>query len=149
MSYTKLLYHIIFRTKRSEQTINEMHEKELYAYIMGFIKNKKSHLYRIGGMPDHIHLLVDIHPSIALSDFMRELKVATSKWLKMNENFPYFTGWGESFAAFSYNEKEKDMISNYIKKQKEHHNKVTFEEELRTILKENNIEINEQYFLKQ
>ncbi len=52
MSYTRLLYHIVFRTKRSKNTIQEEHEKELYAYIMGITNNKKSKLYRIGGMPN-------------------------------------------------------------------------------------------------
>jgi putative transposase len=72
MSYTQLLYHIVFRTKKSENTIPEQHERELYAYIMGIINKKKSKLYRLGGMPDHIHLLVDIHPTIAVSDFMKD-----------------------------------------------------------------------------
>ncbi len=148
MSYTKLLYHIIFRTKKNENVINEAHEKELYAYIMGFIKNKKSHLYRIGGMPDHIHILTDIHPSIAVSDFMRDMKSNASKWLKKNSNFPHFNGWAESFAAFTYNEKEKDIITNYIKKQKVHHAAITFEEKLRQLLIENGIKIDEHYFLK-
>lgn len=148
MSYTKLLYHIVFRTKRSENVINETHEKELYAYIMGFIKNKKSHLYRIGGTSNHIHILTDIHPSIAVSDFMRDMKSNTSKWLKENPNFPKFIGWAEGFAAFTYNEIEKDKITNYIKKQKEHHATTTFKDEFRQLLIENDIEINELYFLK-
>jgi REP element-mobilizing transposase RayT len=112
------MYHIVFRTKQSKQTINEANEKELYAYILGIIKNKKSVLYRIGGMPDHIHLLVDIHPTIAVSDFMRELKEHSSKWLSQNPKFPYFEGWGESHARFSYNLKEKEIIIEYIKNQK-------------------------------
>ncbi|MCL2597912.1 MAG: transposase [Paludibacter sp.] len=74
MSYTKLLYHIVFRTKYGKNTIPEQHEKELYAYILGIINNKKSKLYRIGGTENHLHLLIDIHPSFALSDFMKELK---------------------------------------------------------------------------
>lgn len=78
MSYTRFLYHIIFRTRNGKNSIPEQHEKELYAYIMGIINNKKSKLYRIGGMPNHIHLLVDIHPTIAVSDFVKELKEYSS-----------------------------------------------------------------------
>ncbi len=148
MSYTRLLYHIVFRTKESKQTIPESFEKELYGYIMGIVNNKKSKLYRIGGMPDHIHLLVDIHPTFAVSDFMKELKEYSSKWLATNPNFPEFKGWAVSFAAFTYNLKEKQVIIDYIMNQKEHHKKVSFEEEYREFLIENGIEIDERYFLK-
>ncbi len=148
MSYTGLLYHIVFRTKNSKNTLSEQHENELYAYIMGIINNKKSKLYRIGGIPNHIHLLVDIHPTFAVSDFMRELKEYSSKWLSTNLNFPDFEGWAVSFAGFTYNLKEKQTIIDYIKNQREHHKKVSFEEEYRKFLIENGIEIDERYFLK-
>ncbi|GHT15652.1 transposase [Bacteroidia bacterium] len=148
MSYTKLLYHVVFRTKYGKTTIPEAHEKELYAYIMGVIKNKKSKLYRIGGTENHIHLLFDIHPTIALSDFVKELKEYSSKWLKQNLNFPNFEGWAVSFAGFSYNLNDKQTIIDYIKNQKEHHKTVSFEDEYRQFLMDNGIEIDERYFLK-
>jgi len=148
MSYTRLLYHIVFRTKCGKNSITEQHEKELYAYIMGIINNKKSKLYRIGGIENHIHLLVDIHPTIALSDFMKELKEYSSKWLAKNQGFPDFDGWAVSFAGFTYNLNDKQTIINYINNQKEHHKTKSFEEEYRQLLIENGIEIDDQYFLK-
>lgn len=148
MSYTCLLYHIVFRTKHGKNTIPEQHEKELYAYIMGIINNKKSKLYRIGGTENHIHVLVDIHPTFAVSDFMKELKEYSSKWLAENKNFPNFEGWAMGFAAFSYSLKDKQTIINYIKNQREHHKAISFEEEYRKLLMENGIEIDERYFLK-
>ena len=148
MSYTSFLYHIVFRTKNSKNTIPEQHDNELYAYIMGIINNKKSKLYRIGGVSNHIHLLVDIHPTIAVSDFMKEVKEYSSKWMSANLNFPAFEGWAVSFAAFTYNLKEKQTIIDYIKNQKEHHRKISFEEEYRQFLIENGISIDERYFLK-
>ena len=148
MSYTKLLYHIVFRTKYGKNTIPEQYEKELYAYMIGIIKNKKSSLYRIGGTPNHIHLLVDIHPAFSLSDFMKSLKEYSSKWLSINRNFPDFEGWGVSYAAFTYNLNDKQIIINYIDNQKEHHKKVSFEEEYRQLLIDNGIDIDEKFFLK-
>jgi REP element-mobilizing transposase RayT len=147
MSYTKLLYHIVFRTKYGKNTIPEVHEKELYAYIMGIVNNKKSKLYRIGGTENHLHLLVDMHPTLALSDFMKELKEYSSKWLKQNSNFPNFEGWAVSFAGFTYNLYDKQTIINYIINQKEHHKTVTFEEEYRQFLIDNGITIDEKFFL--
>lgn len=148
MSYTRLLYHIVFRTKNSLDTIPEKHEKELYAYIMGIANNKKSKLYRIGGVPNHIHMLVDIHPSFPVTDFRKELKCYSSKWLSTKSNFPDFTGWAVSFAAFSYNINDKQTIINYIINQKEHHINVSFEDEYRQLLIENGVDIDERYFLK-
>ncbi|MDR1678952.1 MAG: IS200/IS605 family transposase [Prevotellaceae bacterium] len=148
MSYTRLLYHIVFRTKYGKPTIPEEHEKELYAYIMGIINNKKSKLYRIGGTENHLHLLVDIHPTFAVSDFMRELKEYSSKWLGQNPDFPDFEAWAVSFAAFTYNLNDKQTIIDYIKNQKEHHKTVSFEDEYRQFLIENGIEIDDRYFLK-
>lgn len=148
MSYTSLLYHIIFRTKHGKNTIPEQHEKELYAYIMGIISNKKSKLYRIGGTENHIHLLVDIHPTFAVSDFMKELKEYSSKWMSNNLKFLDFEGWAISFAAFTYSLRDKQTIIDYIKNQKEHHKTISFEDEYRKLLIENGIEIDERYFLK-
>jgi REP element-mobilizing transposase RayT len=148
MSYTRLLYHIVFRTKYGKNTIPEQHEKELYAYIMGVVNNKKSKLYRIGGTENHIHLLIDMHPTFALSDFMKELKEYSSKWLMQNPNFPNFEGWAVSFAGFTYNLSDKQMIIDYIKNQKEHHKTVSFEEEYKQLLTENGVEIDERYFLQ-
>ncbi|MDR2814420.1 MAG: IS200/IS605 family transposase [Prevotellaceae bacterium] len=148
MSYTRLLYHIVFRTKHSKNTIPEAHAKELYAYIMKVIADKKSRLYRIGGTENHFHLLVDIHPAFAVSDVMQVLKEYSSKWLSGNPNFPQFEGWAVSFAAFTYNLNDKQKIINYIKNQKEHHKTVNFAEEYRQFLIDNGIDIDERYFLK-
>ena len=129
MSYVSTLYHIILRTKYSEPTITENHETLLYAYMTGLIRHKYCKVYRIGGMPDHVHLLVSIHQNIALSEFVKVLKSETSKWLKSSEFFPYFKGWGVGYAAFSYHFKDKDRIYKYICHQKQHHKTHTFQEE--------------------
>lgn len=147
MSYTKLLYHAVFCTRYRKNTIPEIHKKELYAYIMGIINNRKSKLYRIGGTGNHLHLLFDMHPTLALSNFMKEIKEHSSKWARQSRNFPNFEGWGESFAAFTYNFNDKDTIINYIKNQKEHHKTIRFEDEYRQFITENGVIINEKYFL--
>ena len=147
MSYTRLLYHIVFRTKHSVPAIEIAHEGELYSYIWGFIKNKDSILYRIGGMPDHIHLLIELSVKLALADFMRDLKTSSAKWLKNNTLFPCFCGWGNGYAAFTYNLKDKETIANYIKIQKEHHAGVSMQEEIKRLLQENGCQEDERFFL--
>lgn len=148
MSYTQTFYHIVLRTHCSIPAIVEEHERELYSYMLGFINNKGARLYRIGGMPDHIHLFVSLPATLAMSKFVQELKIATSKWLKENPHFPLFNGWTKEYAGFSYSLRDKDMIVVYIAKQKKHHHSVAFADEYRTFLVENGIEIKEEYFLK-
>ena len=148
MSYTKLYYHIVIRTYKSEPAINMEHEKELYAYMLGYINNLNAMLFRIGGMPDHIHMFVSLPATLPVAEFVQKLKVASSKWLKTNPNFPIFDGWGREYAAFSYCERDKDMIVNYIKNQKEHHMKESFPDEYRKFLIDNGVTVDETYFLK-
>ena len=149
MSYHSLLYHIVFRPHKSARVITEAYEREVYACIYSYIKDKGYKLLRINGMPDHIHMLISLPPSICLSDFVRDIKMTSSKFMKDHkEKFPYFEGWAKSYAVLSYSMREKDMIVNYIKNQKEHHKRVSFADELRQLLTEEGIPIDEQYFLK-
>jgi len=145
-SYRQILYHLIFRTKDSLETLDPEPSRELYAYIMGVIKNKNCFLYRINGMENHLHILSDLHPTIALADYMRDIKTSSSVWIKQSGKFPKFKGWADGYAALTYAWKDKDMIINYIKNQQEHHKNETFENELRRLLKEHGIEIDEKYF---
>ena len=147
MSYTQTSYHIVLRTHRSIPAIVEDCERELYSYMLGFINNKGGHLYRIGGMPDHVHLFVSLPATLSMSKFVQELKIVTSKWLKANPHFPLFGRWSKEYAGFSYNLRDKNMIVGYIAKQKEHHRRVTFAEEYRQFLIENAVDIKKEYFL--
>jgi REP element-mobilizing transposase RayT len=115
---------------------------------LGILKEKKCHLYRINGMEDHIHILSDLHPSIALADLMRDMKTSSSVWLKQQDEFKNFKGWADGYAALTKSVHEKEQIINYIKNQQEHHKKESFADEFKRLLIEENIEINEKYFLK-
>jgi putative transposase len=145
-SYRQLLYHIVFRTMESRPTIRPDHSDPLFAYITGIIKNKHSHLYRINGVANHIHLLTDIHPSIALADFLRDVKASSSLWMKESGLFPDFNGWAAGYGAFSCSYLSLDKLIEYIKDQQVHHKIISFEEEYRRIVKESGIEIDEKYF---
>lgn len=145
-SYRRILYHLVLRTKHGHPTINRLHERELYAYIYGYVKNKNCFLYRINGVENHLHLLSDLHPSIALADYIRDMKASSSFWMKNSGKFPGFVGWCSGYAAFTYAWKEKDRIVAYIKRQKEHHGRVTFEDELRRMLREQGVIVDERFF---
>lgn len=147
-SYRQILYQIVFRTKHSHRTLKKENREVLFSYIHGIIKNKKCHLYRINGMEEHIHILTDLHPSIALADFVRDIKTASSVWLKQTGHFPDFTGWADGYAALTYSSWDKDKLIEYVKNQQGHHQTETFEMEYRRLLEEHNIVIDERYFLR-
>ncbi|MCQ2188547.1 MAG: IS200/IS605 family transposase [Paludibacteraceae bacterium] len=135
MSHICLTYHIVWRTKCSKRSINEAHERDLFAYIFGICKEKKCTLYRVNAMQDHVHMCIEIHPTIALSDFMKALKQSTSSWMKEHkEMFPFFDSWGNGYAAFTYAVKDRPNVINYIRNQKEHHKTFDFREEYESLL---------------
>lgn len=145
-TYTRILYHIIFSTKNREQTLAKEGREELYKYVWGFIRNKNCKLYRINGMEDHLHLFIDLRPDITLSEFIRDLKTSSSTWIKKENLFPAFSGWQSGYGAFTYAAHDKELIVNYIIRQQEHHKKIDFLEEYKTLLIEAGIEINEKFF---
>jgi REP element-mobilizing transposase RayT len=147
MAYTQILYHIVLRTKWSEPVIAQENVSSLYKYIWGIIKNKKGILYRINGIEDHIHILSDLHPGLALADYVKSIKVATSLWMKQNPDFPLFRGWEEGYAAFTYSYKEKDVLVNYIKNQQKHHLKENTQNELKRLWIKNGMKPDERYFV--
>ena len=145
-SYRQHLYHIVFRTKESLPTISQDNSTYLYAYITGIIKHKSSHLYRINGVENHLHILTDINPSIAPIDFIKDIKVSTSIWMKSNNYFPAFKGWAVGYGSFTCSYMDLGRLINYIKEQQEHHKKISFEDEYRKLLLEYGITPDEKYF---
>ncbi len=109
----------------------------------------KCHLHRINSMPDHIHMCVEIHPTISVSSFIQRIKQETSKWIKEHQEwFPNFTYWAERYAAFTYSKSQRPTIINYINNQKEHHQTVDLEEEIKQIFHKYNMDDEIEDFLK-
>ena len=77
-TYTQVYYHIVFSTKNRERHLVEDRREDLFRYVWGIIKNKKSHLYRINGVDDHVHVVTSLHPTVCLSDMVKDIKTGTS-----------------------------------------------------------------------
>jgi len=146
-SYRQIIYHIVFLTKKRTPSIEERYCHDLYRYIGGIIKKRSSIHYEINGVADHIHILSDLHPSIALADLIKEIKVATSSWLKQSGKFPLFDGWQGGYGAFTYSIKEKSTLVRYIQNQKIHHRTESLEAEYTRLLKEHEINYDDLYLL--
>ena len=144
-SYTQILYHIVFATKGRRRVLDKPRRDDLFRYLWGVVKNHDSHLYRIGGVEDHVHILSSLHPAVALADFIKDLKVASSKWIKDERMFPEFEAWQEGYAALTHSLGEKERLIEYIKGQEEHHRVVSFLDEYRETLRAAGMELDERY----
>jgi len=146
-TYTQILYQIVFSTKHREQTLTNPGRQELFKYISGIHKNKNCHLYSINGIEDHLHIVTHLHPSVSLSYLIKDIKLASSEYIKKNGIFQTFQGWQDGYGAFTYSIKEKDRLIEYVKNQEEHHKTKTFREEYIELLNEHGIEFDEKYLL--
>jgi len=146
-NYTQILYQIVFSTKNREHTLSKINRDELYKYIWGVLKNKNCHLYRIGGITDHIHIVTSLHPAISLSNLIKDIKLASSKHIKTFQLFSKFDGWQVGYGSFTYSFKDKDRLIEYVKNQEEHHATISFIDELKELLKEHGIEYDERYLI--
>lgn len=146
-TYTQILYQIVFGTKNRERTLTAPNRQELYKYISGILQQKNCHLYRINGVEDHLHIITHLHPSIALASLIKDIKLASSQYIKTNNIFKNFRGWQEGYGAFTYSIEAKDNLIEYVKNQEEHHRIKTFNEEYFELLIEHGIKYDEEYLL--
>jgi len=144
-TYTQILYQIVFATKSHEACMIESGREKLYKYIWGILKNKQCHLYRIGGVEDHLHIITHIHPTIAIANLIKDMKLASSSFIKSQNIFPNFNGWQDGYGGFTYSISAKDNLVEYVKNQKDHHKKISFREEYINLLNEHGIEFDEKY----
>ena len=133
MSYVRFFYHLIIRTKGSRRTLPLEHSDILYGYLANVARDKGAFVHLINGMEEHVHLGIELPPTIAFSDFVRNFKSASSLGLKEKEEFRDFEGWGRSYAAFSCRVDDCDRVLRYIANQREHHKTVSFAEEIKLI----------------
>ena len=126
-THTSLHYHLIFATKNRAPFIAREWATALHEYIGGIVRGLDGHSQGVGGVCDHVHLLISLKPTHCISHFMRELKKNSCAWAR--EKDPFFQ-WQEGYAAFSVSASMRDTVHRYIAAQEEHHRKKTFLEEL-------------------
>jgi REP element-mobilizing transposase RayT len=144
-SYTNLLYHIVFSTKDRRPLITPDYEVRLYDYIGGTIRRAGGISLGLNGTDDHVHLLAKLRPDRALADVLRDLKANATGW--MHNVFPALRdfSWQRGYGAFTVSQSNVEEVRQYITRQKEHHQKVSFRDEFIQFLKVNGIEYDERY----
>ncbi len=134
-TYTQILYHIVFGTKDHYGCLDLDRHDTLCGYIAGLLKSKSCTPYKLGGYTDHIHILTSLHPTVALADLVKDIKLASTAWIKQEKAFSCFSGWQVGYGAFTCSWSVKSDVQDYIARQHEHHRKQTFREEYIGFLK--------------
>ena len=140
-TYNQIYIHLVFAVKYRDAVIDKSWRQELYQYIIGVIANRGHKVYAIGGMSDHIHILI--------SELVLEVKRASSLWIKEKQFVRCQFAWQEGFGAFSYGKSQVDNVAKYIQNQENHHAKHTFRDEYVSFLKLFGIEYDEKYVFRE
>lgn len=143
-TYLSLHFHAVFSTKHREPLLAGDWRHELHEYLGGTIRGLDGHPRSVGGVADHVHLLFDLKSTHCLSDFMRELKKASSAWVRERSGQKQFA-WQEGYAAFTVSANALTGVRHYIANQEEHHRNKSFREELIEFLKRASVDYDPQY----
>jgi len=143
-THLNLYYHIIFSTKERRTCIHESWVDRLHEYLGGIIRGQGGVAEEVGGVSDHVHILVGLKATHCLSEIMRQLKSNSSGWIRNNIE-RRFWGWQDGYGAFTVSNWDIKKIRRYIREQKIHHRKNSFKSEYLNLLRECGIKFDEKY----
>jgi putative transposase len=141
-TYAQNVIHVVFSTKDRRKTISKESQSRVWAYVAGICKNHGIFVHAIGGMEDHIHLLIQIPPSLSVSKAVLAIKSNSSRWA--NDRGTKFA-WQQGYAAFSVSSSNVPAVVKYIRNQESHHRKMSFDEEFVALLKKHGVEFDPKF----
>ena len=144
MSYVSSYHHCVFSTKERRPLITPELRERIWPFLGGIARQNNMKAIEVGGVGDHVHILLSLPSTIPISKAIQLIKGGSSKWI--HETFPEHRlfSWQEKYGAFSVSVSSLDDVIEYIRNQEEHHRKMTFQEEFITLLKKHRIEYDEQ-----
>ncbi len=140
-TYTNLLYHIVFATKRRRKLITKTIEERLQRYIGGIVRGEGGVLIDIGGVENHLHLVVRIPARIAVAVMVRKIKANSSGLLNRGRRLPPKFAWQTGYGAFTVSPSQLEAVCAYVRNQAEHHRKIGFKEEFLALLKKHDLNV--------
>lgn len=145
-SLVQIYVHIVFSTKHREPFLQDKELREqTHAYLAGICKNLQCPVLIIGGVEEHVHLFTRHSKNIAVADFLRDLKRASSKWIKTLDPALASFQWQGGYGAFSVSPSHVAEVKNYIANQEQHHRRESFQDEFRRLCRKYGVEIDERY----
>lgn len=143
-TYLSLHFHVVFGTKGRERCIDGAWRRRLHEYVGGTIRGLGAIPEAVGGVEDHVHLLVGLRATQCLADLVREVKKASSVWVRDEVGVPRF-GWQEGYSGFTVSPGARVAVRRYIEGQEEHHRKLSFHEELVSMFRRAGIPFEERF----
>lgn len=140
-------YHIVWSTKERQPIILNEHKNRIFEFIGGSLKTLSCTPIQVGGMSDHIHILAGIPSKYAVAEIIRDIKVASNKWINSLVNVTGFS-WQEGYGSFSVSASQKETVIRYIANQERHHKTRSFKDEFIELLNLHEIEYDEKYLWK-
>lgn len=145
-TYTNLLTHIVFSTQGRIKLLKKEMRAELFDYISVLVKKKGGKVLAVNGMDDHVHILIELLPTVALSDLMKFIKANSSRWLKERFGKPF--AWQRGFGAFSVSRSVEQGVIDYIRDQEAHHSGRSFDDEFIALMRKKGVEFDPEYLWK-
>ena len=144
-TYSNLFYHIVFSTKGRFSFIDRQIEERIWAYIGGIARKREMTALQVGGIENHIHVLVLAKPVVAPSQIAQWLKGESSKWI--HDEFPHLSkfGWQDGYGVFTVSQSQVHHVIEYIRDQRKHHKDQSFEQEYVSLLKLNGVDYDKRY----
>jgi REP element-mobilizing transposase RayT len=143
-THLSLHYHLVFSTKERVPSIVDDVRDRVHAYLGGIVRGLGGVPLEVGGIADHVHLLIALKATHTLADVLRTIKGDSSRWIHSDLRLPHFA-WQEGYGAFTVSRSHLDSVREYVRGQEEHHRRHTFQDEYRAILEKHEIEFDPQY----
>ena len=143
-THLSLHYHVVFSTHERQPFIAAAWREELHRYLGGCIKTMGGVPEEIGGIADHVHLLIGLRATRSVADIIRDLKTASSKWIHDTRHQATFA-WQEGYGAFTVSRRDIDGVRDYVRRQAEHHRRRSFQDEYVALLNAHDITFEHRY----
>ncbi|TAE25399.1 MAG: IS200/IS605 family transposase [Cytophagales bacterium] len=144
-TYTQLYVQLVFAVKGRQHLIPKSRKEELHQYITGIVQKRGQKLLAVHCMPDHAHVFVGFGPTLTIADLVKDIKQATSVWIKEKGIAPATFSWQEGYGAFTYAQSQVKDVVHYVLNQEERHRVKTFQEEYLAFLERFEVPYDKRY----
>ncbi len=145
MSYVSSYYHCVFSTKERRPLIQPKLRERLWPFLGGVARLNKMKALEIGGIADHVHMLLALPSTLSIAKALQLIKGGSSKWVHDTFREQWAFGWQVKYGAFSVSVSQLEKTMHYIARQESHHRRMSFQEEFLALLRKHHIEYDENY----
>ena len=144
-SLSKVIVHVIFSTKNREAWLDLGVRPRMHAYLATICRDLGAELVRVGGVADHVHIIMTLPRTVSQASMIEQIKKTSSKWIKARDARYRGFFWQRGYGAFSVSPSQLAAVLKYVDAQKQHHRTRTFQEEYRDLLRRHGGDFDERY----